>query len=699
MNQPASQSDFDRKVTTAPMMIRAAEVRPGSYLEEDNSIELTWSTGAVGLRFDWWDGEYYLEELSMEPTAVRLDRLNAGACLLNTHQDYDLGSVLGSVVPGTAKVENGEGVARVRLATTPDVADTNQKIIDGHIRFVSVGYMVHEYLRTEKEGEKPHLLAVDWEPVELSMVAVPFDAGARVRARNAQQGGTHPCIIRGAAATMEDQMSDQNSAGAAATRTNEGQQQQGADGGQQQGQGQQQSDAGTSGTGQQQQGAGDGQQQDQGQQGGGDRALTVTVQQIRERAGVFGADFTLDLVSRHADKPLTKADLDAALVDRFTQDRSVDRIDSSATIAVDERDKYRKALTGALLVRITDSPDQPKDGGEMFGHMSTREIARDYLTRNGVKGHAAYGPMELVSAALGMQRHGAQTTSDFAIALQNAGNLAIIEAYEQLEEGQWRQLSKEGSFNDFRPHNLAGLTGTPEFLVVEENGEYTYASFGDIGRAAQLWTAGRIISLSRQLIINDQLGLFGDMAGHLGRGAALHEANSVWANLLGNVTLGDGVALFHATHGNLAGTPSALTADSLSAGRTAMAEQKDRDGVTPLYIRPKYLVYGPKNAGQVDKLMSPTLVPTTTGAVVPQFVRELTPVLEPRITDYAWYLVAEPRRQPVLTHGYLRGQRGIYTDTRVGFEVDGVEYKGRLDFNATAVDHRGAYKNAGAAPS
>lgn len=132
----------------APVMQRAATIRPASYREEDNSIELVWTTGAAGLRFDWYDGEYYVEELSLDADAVRLGRLQAGACLLDSHQDYSLRSVLGSVVPGTVTLANGEGSARVSLSRAPDVADTNQKIIEGHIRSVSVGYMVHTYLRT-----------------------------------------------------------------------------------------------------------------------------------------------------------------------------------------------------------------------------------------------------------------------------------------------------------------------------------------------------------------------------------------------------------------------------------------------------------------------------------------------------------------------------------------------------------------------
>jgi phage head maturation protease len=671
------QPQADRTLA-APRMMRAAEVRPSSYQEADNSIEIVWSTGAAGLRFDWYDGEYYIEELSLEPSAVRLDRLNAGACLLDSHDDYTLASVLGSVVPGTARIENGLGIARVRLATTPDVADTNQKIIDGHIRSVSVGYMVHTYLRTETEGEKPHLLATDWEPVELSMVAVPFDAGAQVRAQRTRQGG-HTCTIRGASAQPKERTMDTPTPTPAPAPAP--------------------TPAPAPAPEPTPTPAPAPAPEPTPEPTPEERNAPTTIKRIRELCTRdLGSDFALTLIERHIDTPMTEADVNSALVAEYARTRAVPPIDNAITIGVDGTDKYRAALTGALLVRMTDSAEAPKDGGEVFGHMTTRELARDYLGRSGVRGHAQMGPMDLFNAALGMQRHGAQTTSDFAIALQQAGNLAIMDAYQLADDEQWREMSREKSANDFRPNPVTGLTGTPEFLVVEENGEYTYASFSDIGDSYKLWTAGRIISLSRQLLINDQLGLFGDMAETLGRGAALHEANAWWANLIGNPTLADSIALFHASHGNLAGSGSFLSATSLSAGRAAMRKQKDRDGVTPINPTPKFLVVGPDSETAAEQLVA-TLVATKSSDVIAPFIRSLTIIVTPRITDYSWYLLADPKKTPVMQHAYLRGQKGIYTDTRVGFEVDGVEYKGRVDFNAKAGDFRGAYKNPGAAPA
>lgn len=643
----------------APVMQRAANVRPASYQQDDNSIELVWTTGAAGLRFDWYDGEYYVEELSLDRGAVRLDRLNAGACLLDSHDDYSLRSVLGSVVPGSVVLTATEGSCRVRLATTPDVADTNQKIIDGHIRSVSVGYMVHTYLRTEQQGEQTHLLATDWEPIELSMVAVPFDAGAQVRARKAQQGG-NPCIVRGTAAPQtENIMPDQVIVPAV------------------------------------------------------DPApvvppvvtppIVIPETEVRQ-AGPVTLKRILDLCQRsgipqepsnaillrHAETPLTEEQLTDAITEAYAAERTLPNINNSITITQDGEEKYRNAMRGAFVVRMSNSFEAPADGGELFGHMGTLEIARQYLERRGVR-TAQLGPYQLCQEALGF-RHGALTTSDFAIALQQAGNAVIMDTYESADD-TWQQLVKETSANDFRPTPLVGLTGAAEFQIVAENGEYTYGSFQDIGDSFKLWTAGKIYSLSRQLIINDQLGLFADISEKLGTGAALHESNAVWANFIGNPVLSDGNALFSTAHGNL-GTGAAINTTSLGVGRAAMRKQKDRDGTTIINVVPKFLVVGPDKETEAEAAL--TAVAATVGGNVNLFAGKLQLVVEPRITDSRWMLLADPRRAPVVQVAYLKGQRGVYTETRVGFEVDGVEYKGRTDFNAKAVDYKGGYLNPGA---
>ena len=167
-----------------PPAVRDAELRAASFSEADNTIEVCWTTGATVRRMSWLDGAYD-EELIVSANAVRLDRLNAGAPLLNTHSQWDLRDVIGAVVPGTARIEKGQGFARVALSKAPGDADVIQKIRDGIIRNVSCGYIRHQIEKIEKDGEMPVWRVVDWEPHEISAVPIPADAGAQFRSATA----------------------------------------------------------------------------------------------------------------------------------------------------------------------------------------------------------------------------------------------------------------------------------------------------------------------------------------------------------------------------------------------------------------------------------------------------------------------------------------------------------------------------------
>lgn len=177
-----------------PRESRAVEVRAGSFDEAAHTIDIIWTTGAKVRRYDWRSGASYDEVLEVAPGSVRLDRLNAGAPFLNTHSSYDLSQVLGSVVPGSAKIESGRGIATILLSRAAGDADIVQKIRDGVIRNVSAGYIRHQIEKTEADdGTIAVWRVTDWEPIEISAVPVPADPGAQTR--SAPTGDLFPCVV------------------------------------------------------------------------------------------------------------------------------------------------------------------------------------------------------------------------------------------------------------------------------------------------------------------------------------------------------------------------------------------------------------------------------------------------------------------------------------------------------------------------
>ena len=160
-----------------------------------------------------------------------------------------------------------------------------------------------------------------------------------------------------------------------------------------------------------------------------------------------------------------------------------------------------------------------------------------------------------------------------------------------------------------------------------------------------------------------------------------------------------GNALFHTTHKNLAGTGAALDVASVGAARAAMALQTGLDKKTVLNIRPALLIVPAALELKAEQLVAQNLVPADSAKVVPQSIRTLSPISEPRLdaaSATSWYLAASPNQIDTIEYAYLEGQQGAYIETRNGFDVDGVEIKCRLDFGAKAIDWRGLYKNPGA---
>jgi HK97 family phage prohead protease len=166
----------------------AARIRSASYDETENTVDIVWSTGASVRRYDYWDGTEYDEVLSLDPSAVRLERLNSGAPLLDTHSSDSLDNVIGSVVAGTARIEDGKGLATIKLSSAPSDADTVGKIREGVIKNISVGYWIHKIEKTESDdGKVARWDVTDWEPLEVSAVPIPADPGAQIRSASGRR--------------------------------------------------------------------------------------------------------------------------------------------------------------------------------------------------------------------------------------------------------------------------------------------------------------------------------------------------------------------------------------------------------------------------------------------------------------------------------------------------------------------------------
>lgn len=368
-------------------------------------------------------------------------------------------------------------------------------------------------------------------------------------------------------------------------------------------------------------------------------------------------------------------------------------------VVTDEHQVRMAGIEEAMMHRIH-AGAQLTDNGRQYRGMTLLEVGRDFLEARGINTRGM-DRLRLATEIL-HYRSGMHGTSDFAALFANVANKRMRDAYQE-NVGTYTQWARRApNAPDFKNINLAQLSGAPDLLQTNEHGEFKYGTMKDGGVSYALVTYGRMVSLTRQSIINDDLRAFERLVTAFGASSSRLENRLVYSQLTGNPLMGDGKELFHDDHKNLgAGAGSALQLSALKAGRTAMRVQKGLAG-EELNLSPNFLIVPAALEQDAYQLTSSNYVPAKQGDVNEFRTGGRTavePIVEPildGISDKAWYLASNNSQIDTVEYCYLDGAEGPVIESQTGFEVDGVTWKCRLDFAAKAVDHRGLYKGNGA---
>jgi ATP-dependent protease ClpP protease subunit len=354
----------------------------------------------------------------------------------------------------------------------------------------------------------------------------------------------------------------------------------------------------------------------------------------------------------------------------------------------DESDKFRKGVSAALQIRAGIAKN---DGANPFRGHTLYEMARASLERGGVK-TSHLDKMGVVAAAF------THSTSDFTNLLADVANKSMLKGYEEAEE-TFQKWTSSGTLPDFKASKRIDLNTFPSLDAVAEGAEYLYGTVGDRGETVQLATYGKLFSITRQAIINDDLDGFSKLPRSMGRAAIRTVGNLVYAVLTGNPNMSDGVALFHANHGNLP-TGAVLSTAAVDAMSAAMAKQKDATGNT-LNIGLGYILVPVGLRGLALQIANAEYeVGSSKNLTVPNYMRGAFEVIADARLDVAsaanWYGAANPNTYDTIEVSYLDGNQAPTLEQQAGWGVDGVEFKVRLDAGVKALDYRTLAKNVGA---
>lgn len=428
------------------------------------------------------------------------------------------------------------------------------------------------------------------------------------------------------------------------------------------------------------------------------QAEAARVSEIRAMFGPHGVQHLGLMAECVGDQSCTAADASKKLLAAMAADATPTA--GQTHNVLDQRDKFVAGASNAILARIDPGKGGEKlQAGNEFAGMGLKALIRVALRNAGVS-----GADRLEGSALAAKLFASHSGSDFPYLLANTAAKLLRASYANAPT-TWQQWAPTLSVSDFKQHSIVSLSAFSDLATKAEGAEYTQGTLSEYRETIQASTKGRYIGLTREMVVNDDLGAFTRLASALGWAAANTVDKAVYAYVEANAALSDTGALFNSTavsttggHANLASANAAVTVSSIAIGEAAMAAQADPSRATVLGLRPRFLVvpYGKKQIAW-EVLNSPTDVASSNAAkrnYAASLGLEL--VAAPNLTgSTAWYLFAD-KNTPCIEVAFLDGQQAPYIEEDVEFMTDEMRMKVRLDFGVAATEWRTGFKNAGA---
>ena len=570
-------------------------------------------------RFDWRSDAPFIERLSMNPAAIRLGRLQAGASVLDSHNTYGpvARSVIGHIVAGTVKVSAG------RLLATVMVTDRAvwEKTKLGSIRAMSLGYKIHAFTSTAATPESKEIrLATDWEPYEVSFVPMGADPNAAVQTtRSLDTGGNRQ--MDGQQTITEDTLVTAERAAVLTKGMPEGTAKAWLEAGITERQG---------------------------------RTVWMSAMQTRDAGGApQGPNIIPDLYQ------------------------------SGPTGIHDQADRARGPVVAALLHRMNPIawPIENSAGARELVGLSLRELERSWKRQGG------RGWLESRSG-------GSHVTGDFASLTADALGKELRRRY-LLAVPTWQGITMPRQASDFKQLSSVQLGDAPKLLETIEHAEITHGTMSDASEKYRVKRYSRVLSLTYELIINDDLGALMQVPTLFSMSARQTESDVVWAALTDNPDMQDGNALFHADHNNIATPAAAIDVASLGKAAALLRSQKSLDDQ---YINPEpaFVIVSPANETKARQFTR--TINAEQGSNVNPF-DNLEVIVEPRLTGTVWYLATSAEILPTLEVAHLMGgtaDMGPEIATMEDFDSRALKFRAEIAVGARAIDWRGITRNNGA---
>lgn len=289
------------------------------------------------------------------------------------------------------------------------------------------------------------------------------------------------------------------------------------------------------------------------------------------------------------------------------------------------------------------------------------------------------------------------TTASFSYLLGTSMNKRLLKDY-QAWPAEWLRFCTVVPIRDFKQQTRVRLGAFGSLPVVAEDTPYSAVTLTDSAATYVPQKRGNLVTISREVIVNDDLQAIKQMPSKLAVAAAYTLAEFVYGFLSSNPNIYDSSALFTtgAPHNNLGA--SALSTSAMQAGVTAMREQTNYAGKR-LGLRPRFLIVPPELEWSAMVVTKSAGVPGSNNNDINPMLGYVTPIVSPQLTSTTqWFLVGDPREIDTIEIGFVGGQINPMLFVQdsplygLNFTQDTISYKLRHEYGGCVTDYRGMYR-------
>ena len=337
------------------------------------------------------------------------------------------------------------------------------------------------------------------------------------------------------------------------------------------------------------------------------------------------------------------------------------------------------------------------------GGIGLQELLLEAAWANGYTGRTFRDTREILRSAFGRQDIAAGFSSvDISGILSNVANKNLLAGFSSVEQ-TWRAIAAIRNVKDFKTVTSYRMTSADQYEKVGPGGEIKHGTLGEESFTNKAETYAKMFGITRQDIINDDLGALTDLPRRLGRGAGLKLNDVFWTAFL------DNSSFFSGTGKYISGATTNLGVVGLELAKVAFDGKTDSDG-KPLGAQAKILLVPSALSVTGAVLMKSLEIRDNTANTKTPTANPFAGAFQLESSAYlgnsaysgysalAWYLLDDPRDIPTIEVAFLNGQESpTIESTDADFDTLGIRSRGYHDFGVSKQDARGGLKSKGAA--